>query len=323
MMRSPRFVGVAVRKPNQKIAIHVSPYQGLTERIPLLKRPILRGVVTLIESMVQGIEALSYSAQISTEGEESERLSNWAIAGSILSAFLLGMGLFVALPHFLTALVGSSRYFPMGAESPVFHVTDGLLKMAILLGYVYGISWIKEIRRVFQYHGAEHKAIYAFEAGEELSVENARRHTRLHPRCGTSFLLFLVLISIGVFSVFFPLFGWTDITSNSVLNHAWMVIIKIGLMLPVAGLSYEFIKLCACRMNNPLFRALIWPGLVLQNLTTREPDDGQLEVALASLRQVLRMEKSFSAPEVEREFEIAYLSELGRVQATAAEFPEL
>jgi uncharacterized protein YqhQ len=192
--------------------------------------------------------------------------------------------------------------------------------MSILLSYVYLIALMKDIHRVFQYHGAEHKSIYAFEAGDELTVENARKYTTLHPRCGTSFLLFLVLISIGVFSIVFPLFGLTQLSNNPIMSHVIMILIKMVLMLPVAGLAYEFIKACACRMNNPVFKAMIWPGMVLQKLTTREPDDQQLEVALASLRQVLKAEKESAAG---TETEITFLHELKLVQATVAEFPEI
>jgi uncharacterized protein YqhQ len=338
MMRSPQYVAVAVRRPNQRIVIRNLPYSSVLKRFPILKKPILRGVTTLLESMFQGIDALSYSANIAAESEgDGEELSNWAIVGSILTAFVLGMGLFVALPHFLTAVMTSDSRLGITAQSPLFHLLDGVLKMAILLAYVYGIALMKDIHRVFQYHGAEHKSIYAFEAGEDLTVENARKYSRLHPRCGTSFLLFLVLISIGVFSIVFPLFGLTELSQNTVLNHALMVVIKIGLMMPVAGIAYEFIKLCACRMENPVFRAMIWPGMVLQNLTTREPDDQQLEVALASLRQVLRLEKGIPSlrrqststddeaaarESREDEFEIASLSELGRVQAAVGDFLE-
>jgi uncharacterized protein YqhQ len=230
------------------------------------------------------------------------------------------MGLFVALPHFLTAVITSNPALGVTAQSPLFHLLDGLLKMLILVGYVYAIALMKDIHRVFQYHGAEHKSIYAFEAGEELTVENARRHPTLHPRCGTSFLLFLVLISIAVFSIVFPAFHLTHLSDTPFMNHVLMVLVKIVLMLPVAGLAYEFIKMCACRMDNPLFRLMIWPGMILQKLTTREPTDDQLEIALASLRQVLKLEKRSEAP---TEIEIAGLSELGLVQATVAEFPEM
>jgi uncharacterized protein YqhQ len=332
MMRSPHFIAIAVRKPGQRIVIRNLPYASVAQRIPWLKKPVLRGVVILIESMIQGIDALSYSAGVAAEGEKSgQELSSWAIAGSIFTAFVLGMGLFVALPHFLTVVLTAAQGGGVSAQSPIFHLLDGILKMLILLAYVYAIAMLKDIHRVFQYHGAEHKSIYAFEAKEELTVENARRHSSLHPRCGTSFLLFLVLISIVVFSIVFPLFGLTNLATNAVLNHSLMIFVKIGLMLPVAGLAYEFIKMCACRMEKPIFRALIWPGMILQRLTTREPTDDQLEVALASLRQVLRLEKGTSTLQHEatgnaaclsEEFEIGQLAELGWVQASVAEFPE-
>jgi uncharacterized protein YqhQ len=338
MMRSPRFIAVAVRKPDGKILIRHQPYRGISARYPVLKKPVLRGVVMLLESMFQGLEALSFSANVAaaageangagdSKSDEPEELSTGAMVGSIVVAVLMGLGLFVALPHFLTAVLTSRTGSGITAQSPLFHLLDGTLKMIILLSYVYLISLVKDIHRVFQYHGAEHKSIYAFEAGEELVVENARRHTRLHPRCGTSFLLFLVLISIVVFSAVFPLLHLTDLSANPVVNHSVMILVKFVLMLPVAGLSYEFIKACSGRMDNPLFRALIWPGLTLRNLTTREPDDEQLEVALASLRAVLRLEKGVASqgsadPSSDNEFEIAGLSELGRVAATVAEFPE-
>ena len=239
----------------------------------------------------------------------------------------MGMGLFVALPHFITAMITSSRYLNLTAQSPIFHLMDGCFKVGILLIYVYLIAMMKDIHRVFQYHGAEHKSIYAFEAGEELTVENARKYTTLHPRCGTSFLLFLVLISIVVFSFVFPLFRLTELSQTPLINHVLMVLVKIGLMLPVAGLSYEFIKACAFRMDNPVFRTLIWPGMILQKLTTREPDDDQLEIALASLRHVLLLEKGLAdqkaGASLKGEVEISQLSDLGVVQAKVAEFSEI
>jgi len=325
MMRSPHFVAVAVRKPNQKIVIRNLPYASWLKRNKILGKPVLRGVATLLESMLQGIDALSYSAHVATEGEgKGEELSSWAIAGSVFTAFLLGMGLFVALPHFLTAVFTSLPAVSITAQSPLFHLMDGMLKMMILLSYVYLIAMMKDIHRVFQYHGAEHKSIYTFESGQDLTVENAKKFPTLHPRCGTSFLLFLVVISIVAFSVIFPVFGLTHFSDNAVINHTIMVLIKMVLMLPVAGLAYEFIKMCACRMDNPIFRAMIWPGMILQKLTTREPTDDQLEVALASLRQVLKLEKSGVNPDqpMEHEIEIVGLSDLGRIQANLNEFLE-
>ncbi len=311
MMRSPNHVAIAVRKPDGRIVIRNLPFRSITSRVPFFKKPVLRGVVTLIESMVQGFEALGWSANVAGQGEQEE-LSKGAIAGSILTAFAFAIGLFVALPHALTVWIGSSPSLGFTVQSPVFHLIDGTLKMGVLLAYVHLIGRMKDIHRVFQYHGAEHKSIYAFESGEELTVENARRHSPLHPRCGTSFLLFLVLISIGVFSMVLPLLG--------LKSHLAAIGLKTLLMLPVAGLSYEFIKACACRMENPVFKAFVWPGLMLQKLTTREPDDQQLEVALASLRQAIRLEKA-QAPAGD-EVEIAALGELAMVAASVAEFPE-
>ena len=333
MMRSPHYIAVAVRKPNQKIAIQYQAYQGFMSKWSFLKKPLLRGVVTLVESMIQGMDALSYSAQIvsledSKEGSEKQELSRWAIAISMASAFVFGMGLFVALPHLLAVGLSSSEFFHLSPSSPAFHALDGAFKMIILLTYVYLIGLMRDIQRVFQYHGAEHKSIYAFEAGEELTVENARKYTTLHPRCGTSFLLFLVLISIVIFSIVFPVFKLNELTSSSILNHFLMILIKILLMFPVAGLAYELIKACALRMDQPVFRLLIWPGLVLQKLTTREPTDDQLEVALASLRKVLFLEKlespnlQGSSSEGKKEIEIHQLSDLSLVSASVSEFAE-
>ncbi|MDR3607721.1 MAG: DUF1385 domain-containing protein [Oligoflexia bacterium] len=319
MMRSPHFIAVAVRRPDGKIVIRQQPFVGVAKRFPILRKPVIRGVAILIESMLQGMEALSYSARIglsdevtfgvTQKTEKIEKMSGLAVFGAVVMAFVVGGGLFVALPHFLAACV-------VRVGNPLFHLLDGILKMGILLGYVYLIAQMKDIYRVFQYHGAEHKSIYTFEAGEELSVENARKYTTLHPRCGTSFLFFLILISILVFSAIFPLLGLT--------SHFVIVPLKLILMLPVAGLSYEFIKLCACRMESPLFRAMIWPGMILQKLTTREPTDDQLEIALASLKQVLFLEKGELGEEAgAEETMFGNLAEIGWVAATAAEFPEV
>lgn len=327
MMRSPHFITVAVRTPDGKIKLLDRPFKGLAARFPFLKKPILRGIVTLLESMIQGIDALSYSANVAAEGEgEGEKLTPWAMALSIGSAILMGIGLFVALPHILTAwIVPALEDGTDAASRPLFHLLDGAIKMGILLLYVYAIAFMQDIRRVFQYHGAEHKSIYAFEAGEELTVENARRHSTLHPRCGTSFLLFLILISIVVFSVVLPMFGLTRLFEKAWLNHVAMVVAKAGLMLPVAGLAYELIKASAFRMNNPLFRLLVLPGLMLQKLTTREPTDDQIEVALASLKRVLKSEKedlAIADSREPRESVISGLFDLGTVSAQVAEFPE-
>lgn len=325
MMRSPHFLAIAVRKPDGKILVKEQPWKGWADRLPLLKRPFVRGVVTLIESMVNGIEALTYSANVAVIHDpksdgKTEELSGFAMFTSIFFAFVMGMALFVAAPHYLTVLVGKAGLFSSGVQSPLFHLIDGFIKVMFLVAYVYLIALMKDVKRVFQYHGAEHKSIYAFESGEDLTVENARKHSTLHPRCGTSFLLFLLIISILVFSVLFPLMNTASLHSNAILNHAILVLIKIVLMMPVAGISYEFIRMSANHMANPIFKILIFPGLILQKLTTREPTDDQLEIALASLKRVLLLEKSPHAIS-DKEVEFSGLAEIAAVQATVTEFP--
>lgn len=326
MMRSPRFLAIAVRRPDQKIVLRSFGYQSILKRFPILAKPVFRGIVGIIESLMQGIDALSFSAQVLAESEdEGKPLSAGAVAVSIISAIALGLTLFVVIPHVVTALLLSGEPTASSTRSPIFHLVDGGIKLGILLLYIYAITLMKDIYRVFQYHGAEHKSIYTFEAGEDLTVENARKHSRLHPRCGTSFLLALVMVSILVFSVVFPVFHLDAVSERAWVGHVLVVLVKILLMLPIGGLAYEALKWSAARMGNPLLRAVVWPGLQLQNLTTREPDDEQLEVALISLRQVLRREKmgEVSVIDGEMEQELAHLSELGAVKATVSEFPEL
>lgn len=330
MMRSPHYLAISVRKPDRKIVIKEMKWKGWADKFPFLKKPVLRGVVTLIESMVNGIEALSYSANVAVandpeaaakNGGKKEEITTFAMISSILFAFAMGMAIFVAAPHLLTAFLGKLGLFQQGIDNPIFHLIDGVIKVIFLVTYVYVIAFMKDIYRVFQYHGAEHKSIYAFESGLELSVENAKKYTTLHPRCGTSFLLFLLIISIIVFSFVFPAFGLTKISNVAILNHLGMIVIKIFLMLPVAGLSYEFIKLSSKYMGNPVCRTMIYPGLMLQKLTTREPDEDQLEVALVSLKRVLLLEKN-PALLSDKEIEVTGLNDIQSVPATVTEFAE-
>ncbi|MGE4231742.1 MAG: DUF1385 domain-containing protein [Bacteriovoracia bacterium] len=322
MMRSPHYMTIAVRKPNGTILLKEQEWKGIAHRLPIFKKPFLRGVLTLFESMWNGIEALSYSASIASQFDEENTtgkpISNWALAGSMLTAFAFGIAIFVAAPHLITVLLSKLGFYDANASSPLFHLVDGVIKVFFLVTYIYAISFMDDIRRVFQYHGAEHKSIYAFEANLDLTVENASKFTTQHPRCGTSFLLLLLVTSIVVFSVVFPILGIN--ASGSIVKHLGIVLVKIVLMLPVASISYELIRLSAKYVSNPICKALIFPGLSLQNLTTKEPDPQQLEVALAALKRVLLLEKH---PELlnQTESEIESVSQIQSVAATAAEFP--
>jgi len=289
MMRSPQALAIAVRRPDGTVLLKDEPYTSLAARYPLLKRPLLRGPVVLLESLVTGIRALSFSAQVAVEEEEEGQTLGWgSIALTMGGAFVLAFLLFGFLPHYLSGLAGYLLGRPLTPADFLFHVIDGIIKLIFILGYIWGISRFKEIHRVFEYHGAEHKSICAYEAGEPLTVENARRHGTCHPRCGTSFLLVVLLVSLTIFTIFFPLFP--PLTKTGILNNLVQVFIKVGLMFPIAAISYEIIRWGGRHAHHPLARFLLWPGLATQRLTTQEPDDSQLEVALEALKAVLARE---------------------------------
>jgi len=287
MMRAPRSVAIAVRRPDGEIVVKRELVVPLSERYPLVKLPIVRGAVALFTSLIIGIKALNFSAnEAMTEeekaGEEEKgggEVSSWALAGTMAVAFGFGIALFFLFPLYLTKLLTPV----IGTNNIVFNLVDGVIRVIIFLLYIWGISRMKDIQRVFQYHGAEHKSIFAFEAGEELSVENVRKYSRLHPRCGTSFLLIVMLVSIAVFSL---------------IPKLWPFYLKAGsriVLLPlIAGISYEFLRWSAKNDGNPLVKLVIAPGLALQRLTTREPDDAQLEVAIRSLNEALEVNAGYA-----------------------------
>ena len=270
MMRGPGLVATAVRDPSGKIVVRTKPVSSIGDRYPVLKKPLLRGVVSLVESLVLGIRSLSYSAQMA--GEEDEQLSDKELAGTIIFALCMAVVLFVAIP------TGAAKFFHTITEDPVFlNLMEGALRLGIFLAYIWGISRMKDIRRVFQYHGAEHKTIHAYEAGLPLTVENVQKFSTLHPRCGTAFLLIVMLVSIVVFAFL----GWPDL---------WLRILSRVVLLPVvAGISYEIIRFSG-RSKNSFVHMATLPGLWLQKITTNQPDDDMVEVAIESLKAVLPAE---------------------------------
>jgi uncharacterized protein YqhQ len=275
MMRSLTGYSVAVRQPNGDVSIRKEKLASIAKRYPILKTPVLRGSVVLIQSLILGIRALNFSASVATEGEEgSPEMSSWAVAASMGTALLLGVGFFILAPLGITNLIRHYLFPAMG--NLAYNAIDGLLRAVFFFVYILSISMMDEIRRVFQYHGAEHKTVYTFEANEDLTVENARGKSTLHPRCGTSFLMFVMAISILVFSL---------------VPSTTPFLIKFGarvLLIPlIAGLAYEVIRFSARHLTNPVCRLLIRPGLWLQKITTKEPDDSQLEIAIRALREAL------------------------------------
>ena len=283
MMRSPRAFTVAVRKggkPGAEIAVFTQALLPLGERFPLLKKKIVRGAAALLEAMWLGIRALNYSANEALESEDGkkEESSPLAMAGTMIIAVAFALGLFLALPLLLTSLLGT-KFSSGGSNSVLFNLTDGVLRVALFLGYVSGISFMKDIRRVFEYHGAEHKTIAAYEAGVELTVGNARPYSCIHPRCGTSFLLIVMAIAIMIIAII-P--GFWPLRAKGLS--------RIVLLPLIAGLGYEFLKYSAKKRGHPIIELLILPGLWLQRLTTREPSDDQLEVAIRAMQEALAME---------------------------------
>jgi len=317
MMRGPKSMVIAVRRTDGSIVVKDSEWVPLVERLKFLKWPLLRGATVMVEALVNGMQALSFSADIAMQDEEaakaeeageepadepSSAMTKGAIAVSLTISLLLGMLLFIYIPHGTSAFVFNLvRGLPLATEAPVneplFHVLVGIVKMAIFVGYILLIRRMNDIRRVFQYHGAEHKSIHTYEAGEALTVENAKRWPTFHPRCGTSFLVFVIIISIGVFAGAFPLIEPFLPAAEGWKLNLLQASIKIPLMIPIAGLSYEFIKWAGKRKSSGVMGFLSIPGKLVQKITTIEPDDDQLEVALVSLKRALEQEGALADPQ--------------------------
>jgi uncharacterized protein YqhQ len=280
MMRGPEKIALAVRKTDGSIELEEEPVSDLPVRYSFLKWPLIRGTYVLIDSMVVGMRMLNKSANMSLD-EEEEELSAGEIFITGLLAFVLAIVLFVALP---TAIVHYTSQFLGGVL--IQNIVEGIIRIFFFLAYVWAIGRMQEIDRVFMYHGAEHKSIFTYEAGEELTVENTSKYTTLHPRCGTSFILIVLIISILVFAL---------LGEGNLFYRIWS---RIAVLPIIAGLGYEFLKFSGKYYNNRWARILIAPGLYLQKLTTREPDDSQLEVAIAALKAVIPGEKTEDCVEI-------------------------
>jgi uncharacterized protein YqhQ len=290
MMRGIRTWAVAVRKPSpEQLATHregldpeeaaegevevvVEPLQSLLRRHRVYRLPIIRGVIALGESLKIGFRALGISANAQLADEEEE-ISSGMWAGTIFVSILLAVGLFFLIPVGLTSLIKDQL-----DSSFLFWLVEGLIRTAIFLGYLLALSRLRDLRRVFEYHGAEHKTISCFEAGMPLTPQNAERFSRLHPRCGTTFLLLVMVVAIFVFAPI-GLPAWY-----------WLLLTRIVGVPLIAGISFELIKLSGKHRRRRWVRAIMWPGIQLQYLTTREPDRSQLTVAIAALEAVLAAE---------------------------------
>jgi uncharacterized protein YqhQ len=277
MMRSPNFWGMAVRTPSGDVDLRAETFSSVTRRSKLFRLPIIRGALSLGETLWLGMKALTVSTNIAL-GEEEE-LSRKEIAFTLIFAMVLGFGLFLVAPVLGTKGLGS--LIGMNIENPIiFNLVEGVIRIAIFIAYLVGITFLsKDIKRFFAYHGAEHKAIKVYERGEDLVPENARKLDTSHVRCGTSFVLYVLVLSILIFSLL-GVEGWL-----------YMLVSRIIVIPIVAGLAFEFIMWSARHQDSAVVRAMVWPGLQMQKLTTREPSDEMVEVAMASLGKVISMEE--------------------------------
>lgn len=304
MMRGPHKTVVAVRKPDGEIEKKIDD-NGTKKRNAFCRLPIVRGCISFFDSLVIGMKALMYSASfvdLEEEDETESKFDKWledklgdklkdaVIYFSVFVSIIFSVGLFMLLPALLTkgveALGAKAAFLKPITEAHVFtSLFEGVIRMAIFLGYMAMVSQMKDIKRVFEYHGAEHKTIACYEAGDELTVENVKKYTRFHPRCGTSFLLFVMIISILIFALLPRFDGFSGIASTLLRMAS-----RLALLPVVAGLSFEVIK-WAGRSKNKFVALLSKPGLWLQKLTTREPDAAQIEVAIESIKPCIPEDK--------------------------------
>ena len=301
MMRAKGMIATAVRRASGEIVIKKQPFTSLIEKYPRLNVPIIRGAVGLVEMMYIGISTLNYSAEIAMEDEaekngkdkkEKKPQNKGMLALTLLFSLALGIGIFFFIP-----LYAATQLFDVQQKPFEFNVLAGAIRITILLTYLYGISKMKDIHRLFQYHGAEHKAVFAFEKNSPLTVNAAIAYTRFHPRCGTSFVLQVMLIAILLFSIM-------D-TILLLFIHELTLPIRLGTHIPfipvLGGIGYEFLKYSAKHSNSSVGKFFVAPGLWLQKITTEEPDESMMEVSLAALRAALKMDEAAESIPSEKE----------------------
>jgi len=279
MMRSPSYWSVAVRKPSGEVAEVWRPVDSLMKRHRVFRLPVIRGVMALGESLAIGFRALAISTEYAAEGEEGEEsveLGRWAIA--LMFIFAIGF----ALAMFKVGPAAATRLVLPDLSNNVFVLVEGALRVTVLIAYMALVSLLPDIRRLWAYHGAEHKVINAYEAKEDLTPENVEPYSVIHPRCGTAFMLWVMVIAIFVYWTLGVIFGQ--------LSLPWLIVSRIVMLFPIAGIAYELIRFAGKHRSSRVLAALLAPGLWLQRLTTREPDRDQLEVSIAAFTRVYELE---------------------------------
>ncbi len=289
MMRAKGMIATAVRRPDGKIVVKKEEFHSIAERYPLLRIPVIRGAVGLLEMMYIGIKTLNYSAEIALEDSSGsntpskEGQSVFSLIVALIVALALGVGIFFFIPLFIATLL-----FRIEQQPLLFNLVAGVIRIAILVAYLFSISLLKDIHRLFQYHGAEHKAVFTFEQNAPLEISSAMKFTRFHPRCGTSFVLLVMLVSILLFS----LLDAAVLLGVGSLTLPIRLATHIPFIPVVGGISYELLKFSAKHSSSPLGRMLVAPGLWLQTITTKEPDETQMEVSLCAIKAALRLDEA-------------------------------
>ena len=285
MIRGPKKYTVACRKQNGKIILKTGKIP--TKKNKLLNAPFVRGFVNLMDMMIIGIKSLMWSAEQQSEGDE--KLGKNEVMWTMLFSFAMVVLFFIALPYFLTNLMG----FHEETKPVLFNLIDGIIRIGFFVLYILGISFMKDVKVLFQYHGAEHMTIHCYEHGLELEKKNVRKFQTLHPRCGTSFILLVFLVSILVFSILPSLimqFNPDFMEMNAWARKGILFPVRILLLPVIAGISYEILKITDKKKGNLIFRLISLPGLGLQRITTQKPTDRQIEVAIFSLKSLLKIE---------------------------------
>ncbi|MBI2148028.1 DUF1385 domain-containing protein [Candidatus Woesearchaeota archaeon] len=274
MIRSKNKLSIAVRKQGGGIKLKTEKLHLLGEKYPVLQWPLLRGIIGLIEMMVIGIKALNYSANVSLE-EEEEKLSGWHIAVTLMVATLFAIALFKVIPLLLSQFL-QSAFSVVKNNYFLFNLSDGIFRILLFVAYLYVISLTADVKRLFMYHGAEHMAVHCYEAKKKLTVENVKQFHPEHPRCGTSFILIVFILSILVYSFIPSSFSfWAKLG------------LRLALLPLIAGISYEVLKLAGRFYHTSFFRIISWPGMAVQKITTRQPTDDQVEVAIKAVKGIV------------------------------------
>jgi hypothetical protein len=275
MIRGKEAVAISVRQPNGELNIVRQPLSGIYKG-RLRETPLIRGVIALVETLVLGTQSLLHSAQVAAAEEAGEKIPTALLWGTVAASLALGVALFVMVPLFAT------RYLidPYINSALLSNIFEGLIRIGIFIAYLKAISLLPDIKRVFAYHGAEHKVVNAYEAGVPLEVESVKKYSTAHPRCGTAFLFIVLIVAIFVFALVGRPTLWIRILS------------RIALIPVIAVIGYEIMKFGANHINNPVVRVLLAPGLLLQAMTTREPDDGQIEAAISALNEVINIDSA-------------------------------